>query len=78
MIGQYLSNTNEKATVLILQNILELNKALYYRVVQVTFFCTSIYTEDYYYSTTRQSINNNNNNNRKGNLWSYGSSDGAL
>ena len=28
MIGQYLSNTNEKATVSILQNILELNKAL--------------------------------------------------
>ena len=28
MIGQYLSNINEKATVLILQNILELNKAL--------------------------------------------------
>jgi len=27
MIGQYLSNTNEKATVFILQNILELNKA---------------------------------------------------
>ena len=27
MIGQYLSNTNEKATVSILQNILELNKA---------------------------------------------------
>jgi hypothetical protein len=27
MIGQYLSNTNEKATVPILQNILELNKA---------------------------------------------------
>ena len=26
MIGQYLSNTNEKATVSILQNILELNK----------------------------------------------------
>jgi hypothetical protein len=29
MIGQYLSNTNEKATVSILQNILELNKATY-------------------------------------------------
>jgi len=28
MIGQYLSNTNKRATVLILQNILELNKAL--------------------------------------------------
>jgi len=28
MIGQYLSNTNERATVSILQNILELNKAL--------------------------------------------------
>ena len=27
MIGQYLSNTNEKATVSILQNILELKKA---------------------------------------------------
>ena len=27
MIGQYLSDTNEKATVSILQNILELNKA---------------------------------------------------
>jgi len=27
MIGQYLSNTNERATVSILQNILELNKA---------------------------------------------------
>jgi len=27
MIGQYLSNTNKKATVSILQNILELNKA---------------------------------------------------
>ena len=27
MIGQYLSNTNEKATVSILQNILELNEA---------------------------------------------------
>jgi hypothetical protein len=26
MIGQYLSNTNERATVSILQNILELNK----------------------------------------------------
>jgi hypothetical protein len=26
MIGQYLSNTNEKATASILQNILELNK----------------------------------------------------
>jgi hypothetical protein len=26
MIGQYLSNTNEKTTVSILQNILELNK----------------------------------------------------
>ena len=31
MIGQYLSNTNEKATVSILQNILELNKALKYQ-----------------------------------------------
>jgi len=28
MIGQYLSNTNENATVLILQKNLELNKAL--------------------------------------------------
>jgi len=28
MIGQYLLNTNETATVSILQNILELNKAL--------------------------------------------------
>ena len=28
MIGQYLLNTNERATVSILQNILELNKAL--------------------------------------------------
>jgi len=28
MIGQYLSNTNERATVSVLQNILELNKAL--------------------------------------------------
>jgi len=28
MIRQYLSNTNERATVSILQNILELNKAL--------------------------------------------------
>jgi hypothetical protein len=28
MIGQYLSNTNEKAKVSILQNILELNKAV--------------------------------------------------
>ena len=28
MIGQYLSNTNEIATVLILPKILELNKAL--------------------------------------------------
>jgi hypothetical protein len=28
MIGQYLSNTNEKYTVSILQNILELNKAI--------------------------------------------------
>ena len=28
MIEQYLSNTNERATVSILQNILELNKAL--------------------------------------------------
>ena len=28
MIGQYLSNTNESATVLILQKNLELNKAL--------------------------------------------------
>ena len=27
MIGQYLSNTNEKVTVSILQNILKLNKA---------------------------------------------------
>ena len=27
MIGQYLSNTNENATVLILQNFLQLNKA---------------------------------------------------
>ena len=27
MIGQYLSNTNKRATVSILQNILELNKA---------------------------------------------------
>jgi len=27
MIGQYLLNTNEKATLSILQNILELNKA---------------------------------------------------
>jgi len=27
MIGQYLSNTNESATVLIFQNFLELNKA---------------------------------------------------
>jgi len=27
MIGQFLSNTNESATVLILQKILELNKA---------------------------------------------------
>jgi len=27
MIGQFLSNTNESATVLILQNFLELNKA---------------------------------------------------
>ena len=27
MIGQYLSNTNERATMFILQNILELNKA---------------------------------------------------
>ena len=27
MIGQYLSNTNERTTVSILQNILELNKA---------------------------------------------------
>ena len=28
MIGQYLSNTNENATILILQNFLELNKSL--------------------------------------------------
>jgi hypothetical protein len=28
MIGQYLSNTNESATVLIFQNFLELNKAV--------------------------------------------------
>ena len=28
MIGQYLSNTNESATVSILQNFLKLNKAL--------------------------------------------------
>jgi len=28
MIGQFLSNTNESATVSILQNFLELNKAL--------------------------------------------------
>jgi hypothetical protein len=28
MIGQYLSNTNESATVPVLQNFLELNKAL--------------------------------------------------
>ena len=28
MVGQYLSNTDERATVSILQNILELNKAL--------------------------------------------------
>ena len=28
MIGQYLSNTNERATVSILQNILKLNNAL--------------------------------------------------
>jgi len=28
MIGQYLSNTNESATVSISQNFLELNKAL--------------------------------------------------
>jgi hypothetical protein len=31
MIGQYLSNTNERATVSILQNILELNKAYIYQ-----------------------------------------------
>jgi len=30
MIGQYLSNTNENATVSISQKILELNKALLY------------------------------------------------
>jgi len=34
MIRQYLSNTNKKATVSILQNILELNKALEQTSVQ--------------------------------------------
>ena len=48
MIGQYLSNTNEKATVSILQNILELNKGLtltlyfykniYQKVIYVYFY----------------------------------------
>ena len=38
MIGQYLSNTNESATMSILQNFLELNKAL---GVSLTLFVTS-------------------------------------
>jgi len=33
MIGQYLSNTNESATVSILQNFLELNKAQFKNVL---------------------------------------------
>ena len=34
MIGQYLSNTNESATVSILQNILKLNNAIYDRIAR--------------------------------------------
>jgi hypothetical protein len=37
MIGQYLSNTNESATIPILQKILELNKALVYHVLDGAF-----------------------------------------
>jgi hypothetical protein len=35
MIGQFLSNTNESATVSILQNLLELNKAFVYVVIRL-------------------------------------------
>jgi hypothetical protein len=42
MIGQYLSNTNEKATVSILQNILELNKALAGKVISLRHFVKQV------------------------------------
>jgi len=44
MIGQYLSNTNERATVSILQNILELNKAqinIQYVINHEVYYCHS-------------------------------------
>jgi len=42
MIGQYLSNTNEKAIVSILQNILELNKAFLMREPEMQEFTYAI------------------------------------
>jgi len=39
MIGQYLSNTNEIGTIHVLQNILELNKALTLICVGVCDLC---------------------------------------
>jgi len=48
MIGQYLSNTNENTTIPILQNFLELNKALVYcqltRGIYFPFDCVEIRT----------------------------------
>ena len=45
MIGQFLSNTNESATVSIFQNFLELNKALQY--LQIAFSSPSIGTKSF-------------------------------
>jgi len=44
MIGQYLSNTNENATVSILQNFLQLNKALALRKDFFYFFGAQIFS----------------------------------
>jgi len=41
MIGQYLSNTNENATVPILQKNLQLNKALFWFEVLVNYHAYS-------------------------------------
>ena len=55
MIGQYLSNTNERAIVSILQNILELNKALFTGPKYVPDHRSSSHTRLFFFDSTRAS-----------------------
>ena len=57
MIGQYLSNTNESATVSIFQNFLELNKALMLHAYVARFDVTKNLEKFLILGWTKQSLN---------------------